>query len=186
MPLYTVSAQDNETAAPVPTPVDEKTLLIEDVQPQPSETDTQPSGDLIPVWDYVKMILALAAVIGVIYFVFFLIKKNLKKKIPENDLIRILGTRVLHGNTMLHVIQIGTGLFLVGSGEGSPSLITEITDKESIDTILLKANESTPVATKSFSEMLSNIFNPGKGGGKQNLNPLNFFKNQRERLKKLK
>ncbi|MBN2439837.1 MAG: flagellar biosynthetic protein FliO [Spirochaetales bacterium] len=132
------------------------------------------------------MLIILGCVVGVIYLFFFFLKKGMKKKIPQNDFIKVITTTSLQGNDLLYIIQVGFHYYVVGSGGGSLSLIAQITDKETIDTIMLKAAEESPEVKKSFSDILLHIFNPGKKQEGLLSNPINFMKKQQERLDKLK
>jgi flagellar protein FliO/FliZ len=130
------------------------------------------------------MVLILACVIGVIYVLFWLLRKGTGRRIQENDLIKVLGSRGLAGNRSLHLVEIGSSIYLVGSAEGGVELIAQITEKESLDAVRLKAAEQTPGGRRTFQQTLSEIFRPasrpfsvGEGIG--------FLKGQRERLKKL-
>jgi len=129
------------------------------------------------------MLLVLACVIGVIYALFWLLRRGAGRKVQENDLIHVLGSRGLVGNRSLHLVEVGTSVFLVGASDGGVELISEITDKESLDSVRLKAAEQAP-ARRSFQQALAEIFRPAKrpftiGDG------LGFLKGQHERLKKL-
>jgi flagellar protein FliO/FliZ len=130
------------------------------------------------------MILILACVIGVIYLLFWVLRKGTGRRIQENDLIRVLGSRGLSGSRSLHLVEVGSSIYLVGSTDGGVELIAEITEKESLDAVRLKAAEQGPAARRTFQQTLSEIFRPAKhpftiGDG------IGFLKGQRERLKKL-
>jgi flagellar protein FliO/FliZ len=132
------------------------------------------------------MLLVLGGVIGVIYLFFFFLKKGMKKKMPETELIKIIAASTLQGNDTLYIIQIGNLFYLVGAGGNGLSLISEITEKETLDAIRLRAAETGPVVKQSFSDILSKLFNPGKKEGSSIINPIDFMKKQQERLGKLK
>jgi flagellar protein FliO/FliZ len=145
---------------------------------------TAPAGGGVSLWDFVRMMLILAAVVVVIYLIFWLLRKGTGKKIQENDLIRVLGSHGLSGNRALHLVEVGSSIYLVGSSDGGVELISEITDKESIDAVRLKAAEQAPATRRGFQQMLVEIFRPAKspfsvGDG------IGLLKGQRERLKKL-
>jgi len=130
------------------------------------------------------MILILACVIGVIYLLFWVLRRGTGRRVQENDLIRVLGSRGLSGNRSLHLVEVGTSVFLVGSSDGGVELISEITEKESLDAVRLQAAEQVPAGRRTFQQTLSEIFRPAKhpltiGDG------IGFLKGQRERLKKL-
>ena len=130
------------------------------------------------------MILILACVIGVIYLLFWVLRRGTGRRIQENDLIRVLGSRGLSGSRSLHLVEVGTSIYLVGSSDGGVELIAEISEKESLDAVRLKAAEQAPAGRRTFQQTLSEIFRPAKrpftiGEG------IGFLKGQRERLKKL-
>ena len=140
----------------------------------------------MPIWEFVRMLIILGCVIGVIYLFFFFLKKGMKKKMPKNDLVKVITTTPLQGHDVVYLIQIGLQYFLVGSGGGGLSLISQITDKETIDSIMLKVTEETPIGKQSFSDILLKIFNPGKKQNGLISNPINFMKKQQERLNKFR
>ena len=145
---------------------------------------TVPATPGVSTWDFVRMILILACVIGVIYVLFWLLRKGTGRRIQENDLIRVLGSRGLSGSRSLHLVEVGTSIYLVGSSDGGVGLIAEITEKESLDAVRLKAAEQFPAGRRTFQQTLSEIFRPAKspftiGDG------IGILKGQRERLKKL-
>jgi flagellar protein FliO/FliZ len=139
----------------------------------------------VSTWDFVRMLLILACVIGVIYVLFWILRKGTGRgRVPESDLIKVLGSRGLSGNRALHLVEVGSNVYLVGSSDGGVELVAEITEKESLDSVRLKAAEQLPAVRRTFQQTLSEIFRPAKtpftvGDG------IGFLKGQRERLKKL-
>ncbi len=151
--------------------------------PATGQTQTAPTAG-VSTWDFLRMLLILACVIGVIYFLFWLLRRGAGKKIQENDLIHVLGSRGLSGNRALHLVEVGSSIYLVGSSDGGVELISEITEKESLDALRLKAAEQSPAGRRTFQQILSEIFRPAKrnfsiGEG------IGLLKGQRERLRKL-
>lgn len=164
----------------------------------------------ISLWDYVRMILVLACVVGVIYLIFFLMKKGMKKRLPQNDVIKILSSYNLPGNSLLFLVEVGTNIFFVSSGDGKVNLISEIRDKESLDTIRLEAARASAEKKQSFSETLLKMFRtsgnltsssiitgkdrePEQETGselntenKAGENPIDFIKRQRSRLENMR
>ena len=82
-------------------------------------------------------------------------------------------------------MEVGTSVYLVGSSDGGVELISEITDKESLDSVRLKAAEQTPAARRTLpADPLGDLparqarpFRYGRASG--------FCRGQRDRLKKL-
>jgi flagellar biogenesis protein FliO len=150
---------------------------------QAAPVATAQGGGGVSTWDFVRMLLILVGVVLFIYLLFWLLRKGSKKKIQENEIISVLGSRTLSGNRALHLVEVGSSVFLVGSSEGGVQLISEITEKESLDSVRLKAAEQ-PAVRRTFQQLLSEIFKPaakpfsvGDGVG--------ILRGQRDRLKKL-
>ena len=76
------------------------------------------------------MVLVLGAVIGVIYVIFYFLKRRGAPKMQDNELFSIISTQAITNNRTLHLVQVGNQYFLVGSSEQSVNLISEIEDKE--------------------------------------------------------
>jgi flagellar protein FliO/FliZ len=136
------------------------------------------------------LLLIFAAVIGVIYLLYKLLRKAGAPKIGETRLLKVLSSQSLGGNRSLHLVEVGNAVYLVGAGESAVSLVAEITEKETLDNIRLQASVETGVGgRRSFADLMGGMF--GRGGGKTastGLHPLSteFLKKQRERLKKMR
>jgi flagellar protein FliO/FliZ len=152
-----------------------------------------PGGNIgtFGTWDYVRMVIVLAAVIGAIYLVFWLLKRGSRGRVQNSRIVRVLGSHGLPGNKGLHVVEVGNQIFLVGTGDETVRLISEITDQESIDEMRLIASEQESARPKSFGEALTGFFNSGNNGGPtlqgsgSNGGALDFLHKQRERVKNL-
>jgi len=172
--------------------VDESQIVIGDGPDSAGGT----SGEAITsmgLWDLVRMLLVLGAVIGVIYVVFFILKRTAGGRYEETSMIHVLGSQPLPGNKLLHLVEIGSQVFLVASGDHAVNLISEIRDQESIDEIRLKASSNRGAVRRSFGELLSSIFQngagaapSGSGGTEPAGEPFGFMQQQKERLRKLR
>jgi flagellar protein FliO/FliZ len=138
----------------------------------------------VSTWDFVRMLLILAAVVGAIYLLLWLLRRGAGKRVQENDLIRVLGSRTLAGTRTLHVVEVGTALYLIGSSDGGVELIAEVTDKESADGLRLRAAAEAPSARRTFQSVLSDIFRPARRPTTMG-ESVGFLRRQRDRLKKL-
>jgi flagellar protein FliO/FliZ len=179
-PLAGLPAQESESASQGTAPVTEESLILPE-EPE-AASDTAPTGPLVSTWDFVRMLLILAAVVGVIYLLFHLLKRGFRRQLPQNDLIRILGSRSLSGNRALHLVAMGRSVYLVGAAESGISLIAEIKDQETLDQIRLESSQVLP--PQGFAQFFQSLW---KGGGKRNLSgdSLEFMKKQRQRLQKM-
>ncbi len=177
-------------AASAAQPVNESEMLIADA-PGGGEAaggETAAPGaraaSAVSTWDFVRMLLVLALVVAAIYVLLWLLRRRTGRRVQENDLIRVLGSRTLAGTRSLHLVEVGTRVYLVGSADGGVDLISEITDPESRDSLRLTAAEETPSGRRTFQSVLSEIFRPAKGQATMG-DSLGFLKRQRDRLRKL-
>jgi flagellar biogenesis protein FliO len=139
----------------------------------------------ITIWDFIRMILILGCVVAAIYFFFYLLKRGAKGNNSENDIIRMLDYKQLNNNKGLYLIEVGTDILLVGSSDNSVNLIQKIEDKESADKIRLELSQVKEPEKRNFSDVLSGFFNPKKK--EDNVDEtINFMKEQKERIKKLR
>lgn len=167
--------------------IDESTLLFDDA---PAAADGQDFGTApsLGLGDFVRMVAVLALVVAAIYGIFFVLKKVSLGSSTDSDLIRPLGSRTLPGNKSLHLVEIGQQVFLIGAADHAVNLIAEITDKESIDQLVLAAAAADSGARKkSFSELLGGVIGTGRAGATAPAGgPLQFMNQQKERLRKLR
>ena len=179
-PLAGLAAQGVKPPAAVA--VDEESLVIPGEAEEPAGAAAASTGPLVSSWDFVRMLLILAAVVGVIYLLFFLLKRGFRRQLPQNDLIRVLGSRSLSGNRALHLVAMGRSVYLVGAAENGISLIAEIKDQETLDQIRLDSSQGMP--PQGFAQFFQSLW---KAGGKRNLSgdSLEFMKKQRQRLQKM-
>jgi flagellar protein FliO/FliZ len=142
----------------------------------------------VDTWDFVRMLLVLALVVGVIYGVFWLLRRGGRLKTPQNEMIRVLGSRSLAGSRALHLVEVGRSVYLVGSAENGVNLVAEVKDQETIDAIRVQAAEQGGRARGTFAEALSRVFSPGKPGprgGARAADGADFLRKSRDRLRRL-
>ncbi|TVR90698.1 MAG: hypothetical protein EA428_07760 [Spirochaetaceae bacterium] len=161
-------------------------------------------------WDLARMILVLGFVIGSIYVVFYLLKRSSGRRIGGGaGLLRIVDEHALAGGKSLHLIEVGRQVFLVGAGDDSVGLISEITDDETLDTIRLAVSAQATEQPRAFSDVLSSLWpnrgaasemsrqgataqdnagglNPVSVGGGAGVGTFDFIGRQRERLRRLR
>jgi len=191
LPVFSIQAQESSgegqssrsLASPPSGRPSEQSLLImgDEEQTEPLET----GGSLVSSWDFLRMLLILGAVVGVIYLIFYLLKRGLRKQLPQNDIIRLLGSRNLSGNRALHLVELGKQIFLVGAAENGISLISEIKDRETIDTIALERAETQNRGNLGFSHFFQSLLKSNKRQESSVRETIDFMEQQRRRLEKL-
>ncbi len=164
--------------------VDESALTIQDADNQ-EILDRSTALNTFSVWDFIRMLLVLGGVLGFIYLIFFLLKRAGNPKVVLDSTIKILSTQNLEAGRALHLIEIGPQIFLIGSGESAVQLISEITDKETIDTIRLNKSVGND-NNKTFTDTFTGLFKKEHIQKSQSsLSPISFIQKQRERLRKM-
>jgi flagellar protein FliO/FliZ len=180
------SAENTTSKATVERPLEESLLILDPGETtEVADTGEVQGGPLVSSWDFLRMVLILAAVVGVIYLIFWLLKRGMRRQLPQNDLIHLLGTRNLTGNRALHLVELGKQIFLVGAAEGNISLISEIKNQETLDTIALEQSQMQTRATQGFSHFFQSFLKSGKQQGSSVGDTIDFMKQQRQRLEKL-
>jgi flagellar biogenesis protein FliO len=136
-------------------------------------------------WDYISMVLGLGVVVVIIMVIFHAIKKGMHKKIVENELIKVLGSKIITGNKILHLIEVGNSMYLIGSSSEALSLISEVSDKETKDTLKMRASQAQVNPVKGFGDLIMGFLNRKQSKGQTVDHSINFMKEQRSRLQRL-
>ncbi|MCX7032001.1 MAG: flagellar biosynthetic protein FliO [Spirochaetes bacterium] len=146
----------------------------------------------VDTWDFVRMLLVLALVVGLIYGVFWLLRRGTRRRTPENEMIRVLGSRSLAGNRALHLVEVGRSVYLVGSAESGVNLVAEVKDQETLDSLRVQAAEEGGKVRRTFAATLARVFSPPKAPGLPGSGKApglgegaDFLRRQRERLRRL-
>lgn len=157
--------------------VDESSLVLGESSPE--STDDASSVSAFGFWDFARMILVLACVVGVIYLIFYFLKRAGNGKYANSELIRVVGSQSLPGNRAIYLVQVGAQVFMIGAGGDSVTLLGEITDKETVDTMILAAAEQETPPGRSFGDVVASLVKSGQGES------LDLMRQQRERLQRL-
>ncbi len=162
--------------------IDEKTLTVDSANTQSPVLNR--SVSTFSVWDVVRMVLVLGGVLGVIYLLFFLLKKAGRPVKDSGSIINVIATKNLTNNSAVHILKVGNQYFLVGAGDGNIRLLSEITDRETLDQFKLES--SGPLSqNRSFSDVIKGVFRGNGGLGNVDKERSGFLKQQRERLKNM-
>lgn len=186
--MFTIPAQEKKAQERAVPGVDETTFVFTDNGEESQSNTPDRTGAVFGIWDFIRMIFVLALVVALIYGFFYLLKRISAPKDGGLRLVRVLETRNLSGNRNLHLVEVGNQILLVGSSDTGVTLITEVTDKETVDGIKLMESEAASAAPgKNFADLLKGFW--GKKGGPE-AGPsadlsLEFIKKQHERLKKM-
>ncbi|MDR3337024.1 MAG: flagellar biosynthetic protein FliO [Treponema sp.] len=153
--------------------------------------DIAPQSSGSQIFLMIRMVLVLALVAAAVYGLVFFLRRSMRPQSEKNPHLKILTSAHLGSNRYVYVVNVGTKAFLVGAGEGGVSLISEITDQEAIDAMLLEESRRGAAATVArfadFRSMLSRLTGRFSGGGGNGGMPFSAesLRKQRDRLKRL-
>jgi flagellar protein FliO/FliZ len=180
-------SQENDTPDTAAPEVAEEADLNESELPVfDDETEALPLQSELTgfsIWDFLRMVLVLAAVIVVIYGLFIFLKRIGNPKTGDTGLIEVLASQPLSGSRSLHLVQVVNEVYLIGSADGTVSLVSKLEDKETLDRIALhESGRKAPGG--SFAGTFRSMFGDPAREQDEAVGSL-FLRKQRERLKKL-
>jgi flagellar protein FliO/FliZ len=157
------------------------TLYAQIIGTQTDRIESLPTISLF--WLIIKLVFSLFVVGLLIWLVFFLLAKG-RKVVGASDLIQILGTRAVAPNKYIQIVEVGDRVLIIGITDSSVSLLSEITDRETIQ--LLKTEKSKESAVKSpemsFTDFLKRFIRPKEVGLKEKAQ---FLDKEYQRLKEI-
>ena len=129
--------------------LDESSIRI-DLAPRDGAEATEPvlanpSDSPVSPALYLRVFLILGFLIALIYLTLrFLRRLSLKRlSLPgTNNGIQVLGTQVLYGDRMVHVVEVGGECYLLGSSSGGVDLLDHYTEQEVKDRVILEATQA--------------------------------------------
>jgi len=132
-----------------------------------------------------KTIFSLLIITGLIYFILRFFWKSQRWITKQQGFIQIIATQYLAPNKYIQLIEIGNKLFVIGVSDQSINLLTEIDDKEVIDSIKTQVSRQEDKMSLSFIQHLKEKFHGQEIDQTSSEEKLKFLSKQRERLKNL-
>ncbi len=130
------------------------------------------SGELISLSLYLRIFLILGFLIVLIYFTLkFLRRLSFQKPTGSGSGIQLHNSQVLHGDQMLHLVEVGGECYLLGTG--GVQLLDHYRDPEQRDRVLLEASAQaatsgaapSSVGARDFLLLLRSRLKPEKNSG---------------------
>jgi len=103
----------------------EESLLIPD-----SGASVSGVSSSFGIWGFIRMILILALLLGVLYVVLRMIRKVKPRFAQDGGKIKIIYSKALTPGKVLYIVEAGGKRLLVGSSERSVNLISELDKAE--------------------------------------------------------
>ena len=189
-----VPAGEGQFAPEAPeTPSGEAALLIGEPL-----SDTPAFGTASSLSVIFRMVLVLALAALAIYGVVFFIKRLARPQELRDPHLKLLARVPLGGDSFAAVVSLGPKAWLVGGGSGGVNLISEVSDTETLETLLLDdARRNGEAEARGFIDFRSLLRRFRSPSGKEpNPPPAGFpaeesgsfaenLRKQRERLKGL-
>ncbi len=139
---------------------------------------------------FLRMIFVLAFVIGLLYLVFYLLKKTSKVENVNNPFMRVVSKINISAGKSVQIVTVLNHGYLIGVSESGINLISEIDDEELIKSMNVYADSNEQVSRpQSFADVLD-MFIPGNKTDKksvfdtESLSAVDFIKQQRQKLNK--
>lgn len=152
-----------------------------DISGQTTTTSTgENSSSGLSTWDtvglFVRMILVLILVIACIYFIVWLLRRSMRPGVQNDPYLKKTASITLSPGKTVQIVTLQDKAYLLGVSDSSITLISEITDKELIDTMNLNAPVTGGKKTADFASLLSSLTGSAKRTG-------GFLKSKREKLR---
>lgn len=137
---------------------------------------------------FVETIIVLALFIVAIYGVFRFVQRRRSPGESGEDAIRVLANRNVGGSRAVQVIEVGRRVFVIGVGDSAVSLIAEIEDEETLESLRLDHVRLSSGQGTGFFDRLVNMLGGAKPAvrGEVSREKLDYLRAQKERLARLK
>lgn len=153
--------------------------------PQDQIQDTETSTTIL----FFETIFIILVISVVLYLIFRYISKRRNIAFNNSDFIRVIGTQSIALGKYIQIVEIANKFYILGVGEGSVNLITEIGDQDLIDRIKLQASKELPATITSFKDQLKDYIKQFQQKGldfrKKSLENQQLSKERVEELKEL-
>jgi flagellar protein FliO/FliZ len=152
----------------------------------------QTTGGASSAWALFRGVIVLAVAAAAIYGVVYFLKRKKADDLPDDAYLKVLARAPINVKTAAAVIAVGGKAWLVGLSDAGVSLISEITDQETVDAMILsysgQAAPSRGPASFSFTDILRRFTGGGSARKTEDAadipQPPNLRRN-RERLRNL-
>lgn len=181
-----VVASENETVGRA---AESQILIAQDVVGNTENAITESSS--YGIWFFVRTILVLAVVLGLVWAFFLFLKKVSGTTTSSDPYLKKVASLSLSPGKFVYVITLNSRAYLIGVADNSVNLIAEIDDKELVDAMNLHAPQNEEGKKPlDFNSLLGKFVNTNgqkhatkkSGGGFSSSNVVELLQNQRSRL----
>ncbi len=157
---------------------------FDEAQGEAGDTEVETPGG---IGTFVETIIILALFILGIYGVFRFVQKKRGTTVSGVETIRVLSSLSVGGSRMLQLVGVGDQVFFIGIADNAINVISEITDKETIDWIRMVHSKGAVTGSEGFVEKLFSLL--GKPGtvtpAQRAEGKVDFLEQQKKRLSRM-
>jgi flagellar protein FliO/FliZ len=150
-PEVTAVETQNPVETPDPIKINEQSLVIGG-----ADTAAIPASSGVSIFSIFRVLLTLAvvaaAIYGLVYFLKF--RRGSRAGSEQDPFLKILSSAPLGASRGVHVVSVGQQAWLVGSAETGVNLISEISDKDIINAMLLEDSKRMAASPAGAKGML--------------------------------
>ncbi|MBN2652334.1 MAG: flagellar biosynthetic protein FliO [Spirochaetales bacterium] len=136
-----------------------------------------------------KFIIIFIFIVIIIVLFMRILKKISSPSVQDNDEIHLISTTTLANGRLVHIVNVGSEYFLVGSTDTNVNLISKIDNEQTVNSLQLK-KEELPLNTKSetFSDKLMRSLGKSKlsSADTEIKGSFSFLNKQKDKLKNMK
>lgn len=155
----------------------EQQILLNSSGTEDVSGTTSPSSDTNLFFPFLRTIFVLAVVIAIIYLIAWFFKKSITPG-AENDLfLKKTASITLAPGKTVQIVTFQDKAYMLGVSDNSITLLSEINDKELVDTMNLQADSTNVSRPRDFASLLGAVSSSAK-------KTENFLKKKRENIGK--
>ncbi len=149
-----------------------------------STTEQSQGTEVFSVGSILRLIVAIAFVIGLLVLLMRFLKKAPHFSVAESPYLKVVAGVTVAAGKSVQVVTLGRKGYLIGSSEAGLSLIAEIDDQEIIDAMNLESEKHADVPKRDFFSMVAPFFGGLKKGSEKDFASEAFLSSERDRLNK--
>jgi len=133
---------------------------------------------------FIETILVLALFIVALYALYRFLQRKRDGGSDAGEAVRVLAHRPFGGNKALEVVEVGRRVFVLGVADSAITLIAEIDDEETLETLRLDYARSGGGTGESFMDRMIRVLGRSKSReqGSISQEKLDYLRAQKERL----
>ncbi|HBI36568.1 MAG: hypothetical protein A2015_14205 [Spirochaetes bacterium GWF1_31_7] len=165
------------------------------MQPSEKKNDQvrkQSQTNQVGFYPYVRMIITLILVVGVIYLIYYFLRKKLNDTNNSVTESAVVLSQPIGVGKSVQVIHIAGKYLLIGVTNEAINMLSEITDEKEIERLEILYNDKKVKTGQSFKDIFQSLFSRVGGNALEEKkfdyeeDTIDFIKRQKERINNIK